>query len=97
MNSTTSTFIFNTERPSFQEQSAEPTVSGIPSPKQSVVDWERERNRAFAFFELDWDTIEELPFNLVGDPNVNDRCMAEAMAYCQEHNIEPELWGLAYS
>jgi hypothetical protein len=43
------------------------------------------------------DSIEELPFNDIGDPHVNDRCMAEALAFSQANYIEPELWGLAYT
>jgi hypothetical protein len=76
----TTTPVFNTAHPVIQDE----------------TDWQREQNRAFAFFELDWDTIEEMPFNDVGDPNVSDRCMAEALAFSQANHIEPELWGLAY-
>jgi hypothetical protein len=78
---TTVTSIFNTAHPIVQDQ----------------LDWENERARAFAFFETCWDSIEELPFNDIGDPHVNDRCMAEALAFCEANNIEPELWGLAYT
>jgi len=79
MTTTTSSRIFSAAHPVVQEE---------------PVDWEQERERAFAFFELDWDSTAELPFTDIGDPNVNDRCMAEALAFCEVNHIKPELWGL---
>jgi hypothetical protein len=58
---------------------------------QDQIDWEREKNRAFVFFELNWDTILELPFL---DPNLNERCLREAREFAIAIGVELADWDL---